>query len=207
MITAVAWAIIMSILVTSLHRANCFQSISSRKVVGLHRFSLSMLASVLDKKQVDGLLSHLQILNAGSLVQSTQLPFIVDGKILGYIKPSFAELLSSFPDVFVVKNESVSLHSTLESGTCDNRTQNVGKVCLELRNKGVITGWRNELLPVVSSFYDPPALLIERAAYPFFSIKAYGIHVNGYVRDKNGDITHLWVATRSPDKSTYPGIP
>lgn len=35
-------------------------------------------------------------------------------------------------------------------------------------------GWRNELYPAVQTFHDEPAFLIERAAAPFFGIKAYG---------------------------------
>eukprot|EP00983_Pelagomonas_calceolata_P089206 1157291-Pelagomonas_calceolata.AAC.1 len=32
----------------------------------------------------------------------------------------------------------------------------------ELRDKKVIGGWRNELYPVTSSFYDKPELLVSR---------------------------------------------
>ena len=73
-----------------------------------------------------------------------------------------------------------------------------------LRDAGIITGWRNELYPVQTSFYDPPSLLLERAASPFFGIKAYGIHLNGYVRRPNGEFL-LWVARRSATKPTWPG--
>ena len=67
-------------------------------------------------------------------------------------------------------------------------------------------GWRDELLPVVATFSGKPALLMERAAMPLFGFKAYGVHVNGFVRDKNtGEVTKLWVAKRAKDKSTFPG--
>lgn len=49
-------------------------------------------------------------------------------------------------------------------------------------------------------------LLMERAAVPWFGVKAYGVHINGYVRDKGTGEILLWVAKRSKTKSTFPGI-
>ena len=66
----------------------------------------------------------------------------------------------------------------------------------DLRDKGVITGWRNELYPVSGGFNQPPLLLIERVAAPYFGVKAYGVHVNGYVETASGE-QRLWVARRS----------
>ena len=63
----------------------------------------------------------------------------------------------------------------------------------KLRDAGVVTGWRDELYPVTAGFYDEPKLLIERAAAAHFGIKAYGIHVNGYVHTKDRGFC-LWVA-------------
>lgn len=60
----------------------------------------------------------------------------------------------------------------------------------QLRSEGVITGWRDELYPVVSAFTDEPVLLVERAAATHFGIKAYGVHVNGYVKKEDG--LHIW---------------
>lgn len=69
----------------------------------------------------------------------------------------------------------------------------------------MITGWRDELLPVVDSFSDDPVLLLERAAIPLFGFKAYGVHINGFVRDDKTKKIMLWVAKRSKTKSTFPG--
>jgi hypothetical protein len=61
------------------------------------------------------------------------------------------------------------------------------------------------LLPVVTSFSQDPVLLLERAAVPWFGVKAYGVHINGYVRDPLTNEIRLWVAKRSKTKSTFPG--
>ena len=47
---------------------------------------------------------------------------------------------------------------------------------------------------------------MERAAVPYFGMKAYGVHINGYVKDPVTNEILLWVAKRSKTKSTFPGI-
>ena len=76
-------------------------------------------------------------------------------------------------------------------------------VLQELRDDGALTGWRSESYPVLTSFHSEPLALVERAAAVHLGIKAYGVHVNGYVRSPSG--IELWVATRSKDKPTWPG--
>ena len=66
-------------------------------------------------------------------------------------------------------------------------------------------GWRDELLPVVASYSSEPVLLMERAAAPWFGMKVYGVHINGYTRDAVTNEILLWVAKRSKTKSTFPG--
>ncbi len=73
----------------------------------------------------------------------------------------------------------------------------------QLRDEGVLTGWRSELYPVLTSFQGQPLALVERAAAVHLGIKAYGVHVNGYVETERG--VELWVATRSRSKPTWPG--
>ena len=46
---------------------------------------------------------------------------------------------------------------------------------------------------------------IERAAACLFSIKSYGCHINGYVKDDEAGVYKMWIARRSKTKPTYPG--
>ena len=73
----------------------------------------------------------------------------------------------------------------------------------QLREDGSLTGWRSESYPVLTGFHSEPLALVERAAAVHLGIKAYGVHVNGFVRAASG--IELWVATRSRDKPTWPG--
>jgi 8-oxo-dGTP pyrophosphatase MutT (NUDIX family) len=76
-------------------------------------------------------------------------------------------------------------------------------VLLTLHQEGLIPGWRNEPYPVNRSYTEPPCLLLERAAVPFFGVCGYGVHMNGYVR--NDREFKMWIGRRSQDKTTNPG--
>lgn len=95
----------------------------------------------------------------------------------------------------------------MEKSNSNDKTVSVNRACQKLREDGVISGWRDELLPVIAKYGEVcPQFLIERAAYPWFGFKGYGVHINGYIRENRKDITHLWVAKRSLAKSTWPGM-
>jgi len=59
------------------------------------------------------------------------------------------------------------------------------------------------LYPVTHSWGGPAPLLMERAAVPYFGIRGFGVHLNGFVRGRNG--LRMWVARRSSSKPTSPG--
>lgn len=128
-------------------------------------------------------------------------PFWVVGKKLGFVKHAFAETLTRWQTVFSVEDSSVSLSPALT--TAATRSHAVAEVLNELRHEGLIPGWRDEHYPVSFSFSESPYLVIERAAVPLFGIRAYGIHVNGFVRDAQG--MRMWVAQRSQSKPIEPG--
>lgn len=128
---------------------------------------------------------------------------VVDGQLLGKPSLELAERLDQTP-FFSLESGILSL--TAEAGSSRNeRTQSIEKVMLQLKDEGIVTGWRDELLAVSCGFYDEPVFLIERAAAPLFGTQAYGVHINGYVRDEAGEL-RLWVARRSHTKSKYPGM-
>ncbi|KAJ9507975.1 hypothetical protein QJQ45_021307 [Haematococcus lacustris] len=153
---------------------------------------------------------------------STLVPFMVADVVVGHMKPKFAAELARFPDVFVT-TASTSTSSSLDAqgggaglksrpelglnlglATLESRTQAVAGVLAQLRGEGLITGWRDELYPVTPSYYAAPLMLVERAAATHFGIKAYGVHVNGFVRHQDGSHS-LWVARRSISKPNWPG--
>lgn len=128
-------------------------------------------------------------------------PFRIEGRNVGWVAPDFAERLRAFPAVFAVAAEAVDLHPRL--GDFDRRSAAVEEVLLELKAEGLVRGWRNEPYPVGTDFYAAPLMRMERAAVPLFGVRAYGVHINGFVGQ--GDGLKLWVGKRSPNKQTAPG--
>ncbi len=133
------------------------------------------------------------------------LPFSVSGTRVGCVKKSFAETLARWPEVFRVDEQRISLAANLDSRDvpAEERTQAVGEVLQRLREEGHIDGWRDELYPVNRSWSEPAFLLIERAAVPWFGVRGYGVHMNGFVRARHGP--SMWIARRSTTKPTGPG--
>ena len=79
----------------------------------------------------------------------------------------------------------------------------VAELFEKMRELALIPGWRNEMFPVVSDAGEI-CMNVERDTASLLGIKAFGVHVNGFVK-KNSNV-FLWVGTRSKDKQTFPGM-
>jgi hypothetical protein len=147
-------------------------------------------------------LSYLDRLKAcAQFNQERYLEFQIEGALIGYMPPEFADVLSEFSDVFHVKEWGVSLSPTLLG--FDQRTQAVAKVLETLRGRGLISRWYNEPYLVSRSFSSLPLLNIERGAIPLFGSYGYGVHINGFVRD--GGKLKMWLGRRAYDRPAEPG--
>lgn len=128
-------------------------------------------------------------------------PFVIDGKALGRVRDEFATTLTSFPDVFTVTPDAVTL--SVAPATPEARTVAVANVLNQLREQDMLSGWRDEPYPVSAGFYDAPLLTIERASAILFGTMAYGVNLNAFVRRDDG--IHMWIAQRSAQKPVAPG--
>jgi hypothetical protein len=129
-------------------------------------------------------------------------PFIVAGQRVGWVRHPFADMLAAFDDVFDVVREAVRLSDRY--GDFEQRSAALDRVVRTLESRKVIKGRRDEYYPVSTSFAAQPLARIERAAIPPFGIRAYGVHMNGYVRKADG--LHMWIGRRAKGKHTYPGM-
>ncbi len=129
-------------------------------------------------------------------------PFFIAGRRYGFISPEFAAALSGYADVFRVDAGGVSLVDALD--TPESRTAAVADVNDRLREQGHIRQWNDELFDVKNDFDEPAVMAIERGAVIHYGLRAWGVHVNGIVRQPDG--LWLWVATRARDKPTFPGM-
>ena len=147
------------------------------------------------------LLDRIKACNNGTDV-SAYLPFMVSDIRVGWIHHDFSTALSPFDDLFTVEVNSVRLADHL--GNYRSRTMAVDQVIRTLNNAGWFSGWRAEPYAVGTGFYDKSFFEMERAAVSRFGVAAYGVHINGFVRD--GDELLMWIARRADDKPTYPGM-
>lgn len=129
------------------------------------------------------------------------IPFIVDDEIVGKVRPDFAETLRPWPDVFHINSSSLKL--AVETEDLQERSTLVATILQQLVQQKVLPPLSSELYAAVIGNRHNPVLLLDRAVAPYFGIRSYGQHLNGYVRTDEG--MKLWIAKRANDRINYPG--
>src|SRR5438132_16258 len=127
------------------------------------------------------------------------VPLIAGGRRIGWLRRDNAAALGGFDTVFAVEPERVAL---VVSGDVDRVSAAVDEVVEALVAERNIPKWRNETFDVAARWGDPPIFRLDRGAVPFFGVRAYGVHLNGY-RFVDGRL-HLWIGRRAPDKRVAP---
>jgi len=129
------------------------------------------------------------------------LPFYIADECLGWTRKAFANLLTRWPDVFLVTPKSVTLHPELK--TEEQRSRAISPILRQLRSEGIIDAWVNETYPIVQTFGEPARMHIERASTHHFGIRSFGVHMNGLVKKPDG--IYVWTAERSKVRPFWPG--
>jgi len=129
---------------------------------------------------------------ASRIDPSTLLPLHSHGRQIGWLKPSFADVLMRYPAAFACEAPGIRVASIAQ----------MGKAVLALAAEGWITGWRDE--PYDVRFGAESLFTIERAAFRRFGMLAGAAHLNGWVATDGG--FKLWVARRSASKPIDPGM-
>lgn len=129
------------------------------------------------------------------------IPFIIDQQQTGWIKPTFAEKLATWPDIFILKKKSVGLAESIQG--FKYRSETVDGVIHKLVKQGVIKVHLNEPYPVTVGDRNQAVMTLDRSAVPHFGLRSFGQHLNGFVRKSDG--IHLWVARRAQDRYIAPG--
>ena len=138
-----------------------------------------------------GYLRHVTFCNRADM--TLFVPFYLDGVAHGFVKKNLPDLIP-YQDGFTLAESATDFAS---------RTAAMGRVAAHLSAKygRVLCG---EMYPVLRRWGDTPLAQIDRAAVPWFGVPAFGIHVNGYVRKKDG--IHLWIGERAADRAVDPGL-
>jgi len=128
-------------------------------------------------------------------------PFVIADRQFGRVATDFAQRLADFPATFEVTAEAVRLADRLDAPAA--RSAAVHEVLLRLRDAGELPIWRDEDYPVTHRWGADPAMVMERGAVPHFGVRAFGVHMNGFVRKPDG--LKMWIGRRSLSKPTGPG--
>eukprot|EP00798_Chlamydomonas_sp_ICE-L_P000107 gene107-5519_t len=157
-------------------------------------------------QSLQGLMQRVRECNYGLHDLHSLVPLVVGGKMVGRMRPEFAAHLRRFPDVFQSAEGTLAVHSRYSNQ--DDRSRAVAEVLETLCSEGVITGWRDELYPVTTSYYDEPCMLVERAAAEYLGV--FGARgrsngpVAGYVKHDDGSMS-MWLGKRSSQKLHWAG--
>jgi hypothetical protein len=127
--------------------------------------------------------------------------FVVAGTPLGWVRDDFVAYLTRFPGLFTVNAESVVLADRL--ATLESRTAALHDFCRGMVADGLLPRLHDEDFAIAARWGEPPLLHLDRHVVPAFGVRAYGVHVNGYVED--GDRQSLWIGRRAADKLVEPG--
>lgn len=132
------------------------------------------------------------------------VPWVLDGERLGMLRRDFAQGLRRWPKQFRVSAEAV--HWTPPAADFAGRTQALAEVVAALLAEGVIDHLHGESYPVTPGNRLQARLLIDRACAPYFGVRAFGQHLNGFVRDPEGSPAglSLWIGRRAADRRVYP---
>jgi hypothetical protein len=145
-------------------------------------------------------LDHIKRCNNADLSQFE--PWFIGSRRAGFLHRDFAPVVASQKGLFRRRGKAWHLDPALD--TPAKRTEAMHAFLLALREQGHFTGlWRDEAYPVTWEFTLSPWMTMERAAVPWFGVRAFGPHMTGYVRRKDG--LHVWVPRRSYVKPTFPG--
>ncbi len=144
-----------------------------------------------------GFLRHITACTRHDLSRFT--PLRIGGQDMGWIAPELADLLS-MTKWFTRQPQGVELQAYPEDFHHRSATLAVAALwvaeCFSSRLRG-------EMYPVIKNWGDTPLAEIDRAAVPWFGVRGYGVHVNGFVRRDDG--LYMWIAERAADRLVDPG--
>jgi 8-oxo-dGTP pyrophosphatase MutT (NUDIX family) len=154
---------------------------------------------MVDPARAPGFLRHIQACNRHDL--SGYRSFSIAGVTVGQVRVSFMERLLALGLPFMPDAGGICLHPGLTDAA--SRTRAVAAALDRLVADGAIPKLRREMYAVADGWGRPTLMELDRAAIPFFGVTAYGLHVNGFVRQPDG--LHLWVGKRAMDRGVAPG--
>jgi len=129
------------------------------------------------------------------------LPWRIEGQTVGMVRHAFAEQLGRWPDVFGIGADGIDVVDGLRG--FDELSEALRAVVGQMVAEGRIVQAHGELYPVTAGHRKSARCVIDRAAAPYFGIRTFGQHLNGYVRTASG--IEMWIGRRAADRRLFPG--
>lgn len=148
---------------------------------------------------LQGYLRHIKRLNHWDPGHFKSLFF--RGLRIGRLKQPLWEALDKWPDAF--QRDELGVHLKDRCDSFEARSRLLGEITSALVEQGVISHAHGEQYPVTHAGRETAIATMDRASAPYFGLRAYGQHLNGFVRD--GDGLKLWIARRAADRRVFPG--
>lgn len=129
-------------------------------------------------------------------------PLMVDGTRMGWVAPERAEYLAqAHRDMFSMSKGQISFAAHL--ATPDARSRAIAEIAGPLVKSGFTPMLHGELYAAKTTWTAPEVFQLDRSLVPGFGLRAYGVHLNGFVRTSKG--ISLWVGHRARDRTVEPG--
>jgi len=125
-------------------------------------------------------------------------PWFQGDALLGYVQNNFKERGLSF-GLWQESEQGLVIPSLAE----ERLNALFARFAKDTYEEGLLWSWVGEPFPVKASVTDPTRFVMERTLTAPLGCLTFGVHLNGYVRTRNG--IELWVAKRSQHKPTFPG--
>ncbi len=129
------------------------------------------------------------------------VPFVLEGERIGSLRPEAGEHLRRWPEHFAVNPKRISWIAA--PAGFDARSAVLAEVVQGLAEAGAVGQLHGEHYPVTVGNREQARCLIDRASAPFFGMRAFGQHLNGFVRTARG--IEMWIGQRAADRCLYPG--
>jgi 8-oxo-dGTP pyrophosphatase MutT (NUDIX family) len=128
------------------------------------------------------------------------VPLVLGGVRVGWLRRHTLEQLLRWPEHFTVESGRVTwIRAPAEFAA---RTAVLDNVFAHLAEDGVINHPHGERYPLTASTRERACCVIDRACAPFLGARAFGQHLNGYVRTARG--IEMWIGRRAADRHHYP---
>jgi len=128
-------------------------------------------------------------------------PFCLGGQPVGLVRQDVMRRIAGWRDLLRPQGEGLALIAEAEDFA--GRSRSLADLTDRMIEARLVPRRRGEDFAVAMRFSDPPLAAIDRGALVALGVRAYGVHVNGYVRTASG--IELWIGRRARDKEVAPG--